>query len=129
MSSQSSRSPSDQHASESVIPFAPQAKDNSTKIDELDLTGRSILSLLSEAAGAAEETTRYAVEQAQKLSQQLQAAEKRNRELENVVRRYADRAERAEQWLRYIYDQIENRFIRQPQEKRQGISRTAGRGQ
>ena len=76
MSSQSSRSPSDQHASESVIPFAPQAKDNSTKIDELDLTGRSILSLLSEAAGAAEETTRYALEQAQKLSQQLQAAKK-----------------------------------------------------
>ena len=127
MSSQSS--PSDEYASESVVSFAPQAKDNSAKVDELDAAGRSILNLLSKAAGVAEENSRYALEQAQKLSRQLQAAETRITELENDVRYYADRAERAEQWFHKIYSEIEDRFIRQPQEKRQSAFRTAGRGQ
>ena len=124
MSSQSSRSRLD----ESVVPFAPQVKNNSAKVDELDAAGRSILNLLSKAAGVAEENSRYALEQAQKLSQQLQAAEIRITELENDVRYYADRADRAEQWLHKIYGEIEDRFIRQPQEKRQSVFHTAGRG-
>jgi len=125
MSSQSSRSRLD----ESVVPFAPQVKNNSAKVDELDAAGRSILNLLSKAAGVAEENSRYALEQAQKLSQQLQAAEIRITELENDVRYYADRADRAEQWLHKIYGEIEDRFIRQPQEKRQDGFRMPGRGQ
>jgi len=125
MSSQSSRSRLD----ESVVPFASQVKDNSAKVDELDAAGRSILNLLSKAAGVAEENSRYALEQAQKLSQQLQAAEIRLTELENDVRYYADRADRAEQWLHKIYGEIEDRFIRQPQVKRQGGFRMPGRGQ
>ena len=126
MSSQSS--PSDEYASESVVSFAPHAKDNSAKVDELDAAGRSILNLLSKAAGVAEENSRYALEQAQKLSRQLQAAEKRITELENGVRYYADRAERAEQWLHKIYSEIEDRFIRQPQEKRQSVFERLGAG-
>ena len=121
MSSQLSSGPS-------VVPFAPHAKDNSTKVDELDAAGRSILNLLSKAAGVAEENSRYALEQAQKLSQQLQAAEKRITELENAVRYYADRTDRAEQWLHKIYGEIEDQFIRRPQDKRQSLFRTGGRG-
>jgi hypothetical protein len=42
--------------------------------DQLDLAGQAILSLLEEAADAAEENNRRAVEAAQKLSTQLRAA-------------------------------------------------------
>jgi hypothetical protein len=48
---------------------------------QLDKAGQSILRLLHEAAGMAEQNSRHAVEAAQKLSHQLRAAQDRVNEL------------------------------------------------
>ena len=60
---------------------------------------------------------------AQKLSHQFRAAEDRIGELEAEVGLYREKAERAEQWLHKVYTEIEERLIRQPEEKRRRISR------
>jgi hypothetical protein len=81
--------------------------------DQLDKAGQSILRLLHEAAGMAEQNSRQAVEAAQKLSHQLRAAQDRIDELEAEIEAYRDRAERAEQWLHKVYTEIEERLLRQ----------------
>jgi len=69
----------------------------------------------------AEENSRHALDMAQKLSHQLRAAEDRMAELEAEVQLYRDKVDRAEQWLHKVYREIDERFIKRPQEK----SRTA----
>jgi hypothetical protein len=101
----------------SVIPFAPTDKGN----DQLDKAGQSILQLLHNAAGAAEENSRHTLGIAEKLSHQLSAAEQRITDLEAEVEGHRDRAERAEQWLHRVYTEIEDRFTRQAS----GRARTA----
>jgi chromosome segregation ATPase len=86
----------------------------SQRKDQLDLAGQAILNLLDKAAGAAEANTRRAVETVQELSGQLRAAENRIAELEAENQLYRDRLERAEEWLRRIYSEIQGRFIREP---------------
>jgi hypothetical protein len=99
-------------AVESVIPFAPAGKSAvANDADQLDLAGRTILSLLNKAAGAAEENSRQALNIAQKFSQQLRASEDRIAELEREVRHHQVRADRAEQWLHKIYTELEERFF------------------
>ncbi len=99
-------------AAESVIPFAPAGKSAvPNDADQLDLAGRTILSLLNKAAGAAEESSRQALNLAQKFSQQLRASENRIVELEREVRHHQDRADRAEQWMHRIYMELEERFF------------------
>jgi len=99
-------------AAESVIPFAPAGKSAvPNDADQLDLAGRTILSLLKKAAGAAEENSRQALNLAQKFSQQLRASEDRIAELEREVRHHQVRADRAEQWLHKIYTELEERFF------------------
>ena len=97
MGSQSSRGVSSaQYESESVIQFAPAAKGAApNKGDELDSAGRSILGLLHKAAGVAEANSHHALELAQKLSQELRAAEDRIAQLETDVRYYQERTDRA----------------------------------
>jgi hypothetical protein len=97
---------------ETVIPLVPgsQARDNN---DQLDQAGQSILRLLQRAAGVAEENSRHALDTAQKLSNQLRAAEDRVAELEGEVASYQDQIDRAGQWLHKIYTEIEDRFLRQ----------------
>jgi hypothetical protein len=80
------------------------------------------LKLLHKAAGVAEANSRHALDMAQKLSHQLRAAEDRIAELEAVIGIYRETAERAEQWLHRVYTEIEERLIRQPEEKRRRIS-------
>jgi len=107
---------------ETVIPFAPAAKQaGSNDADQLDAAGQTILRLLHKAAGVAEANSQHALEMAQKLSHQLRASEDRIAELEAEVRIYQDRTERAEQWLHKIYTDVEERFIRRPEEKRCSI--------
>ena len=65
----------------------------------------------NKAADAADENSRHALEMAQKLSDQLRAAEDRVAELEAEVAACQERAERAEQWLRRVYTEIENRLL------------------
>jgi hypothetical protein len=86
----------------------------SSKNDQLDVAGQTILGLLHKAASAAEANSRYAIETEQKLSEQLRAAENRIAELEAENQLYRDRSERAEEWLRRIYSEIQGRFIREP---------------
>ena len=123
MGSQSSRDGSDAVESETVVPFAPAARSAVLKeTDQLDAAGQTILRLLHKAAGVAEENTRYALDQAQKLSHQLRAAEDRIADLEAKVQTYRERAERAEEWFHKIYTEVEERFIRRPEEKRRSTN-------
>jgi hypothetical protein len=125
MGNQSSVGASGGYASEAVIPFAPVAKSAAPNdVDQLDTAGRTILSLLHKAAGVAEENSKHALDLAQKLSQQLKAAENRIAELETNVRYYQDRTERAEEWLHKIYSEIEEQFFR-PEGKHRGVDGSA----
>jgi hypothetical protein len=103
---------SNTYKSETVIPLAPNRADSSD-VDQLDVAGRSILSLLHKAAGAAEQNSKQALEMAQALSQQLQDAEQQIAELQANARYHEDRANRAEEWLHRIYTEIDARFVRQ----------------
>ena len=90
---------------------------------QLDSAGQAILQLLHKAAGTAEANSRKALETAQKLSSQLHAAQDRIAELEGEVQQYRERAARAEEWLRKISMEIEDRLINAPEEKRRQVSR------
>ncbi len=120
----------DAYQSESVIPFAPAAKNAPPpeSADQLDKAGQTILRLLHKAAGVAEANSQQALEMAQKLSHQLRAAEDRITELEAEVEIYRDNADRAEQWLHKVYTEIEDRFLRQADGRRGGTG-TPQRGQ
>ena len=116
------------YESDTVIPFAPGAKNAvSDDADQLDKAGETILKLLHKAAGVAEANSQHALELAQKLSHQLRASEDRIAELEAEVELYRDKADRAEQWLHKVYTEIEDRFIRRPEEKRRATFGPASR--
>jgi outer membrane PBP1 activator LpoA protein len=119
---------SDEYESESVIPFAPAAKNAATpdSADQLDNAGHTILRLLHKAAGVAEANSQHALEMAQKLSHQLRAAEARINELEAEIGIYQEEADRAEQWLDRGYTEIEDRFLRQDNGRRGVPQRTLG---
>ena len=93
--------------------------------DQLDSAGQAILKLLHKAAGAAEANSREALETAQKLSSQLRAAEDRIAELEAEVHHYREKSDRAEEWLRKISMEIEDRLMSEAREKRRQV---LGRG-
>jgi DNA repair exonuclease SbcCD ATPase subunit len=113
------------YEADSVIRFEPNAKSVSDNADQLDKAGQTILQLLHRAAGVAEDNSRHALEMAQKLSQQLRAAEEQIAELEAELDTYRDRADRAEQWLHRVYSEIEDRFLRQIDDRRGHGRRTA----
>lgn len=102
-----------------VIPFARAAQggrdDNNTQLDK---AGQTILQLLNKAADVAEQNSRHAIDTAQRLSHQLRAAEDRIAELEAEVEEYRQQAERAEQWLHKVYTEIEDRFLRRDDNRR-----------
>jgi molecular chaperone GrpE (heat shock protein) len=104
------------YETESVLPFAPNTKN--VPANDLDKAGQTILQLLHKAADVAEDNSRHALEMAQKLSHQLRTAEDRIAELEAEAETYQERAERAEQWLHKVYVEIENRFLRQSEDRR-----------
>jgi hypothetical protein len=122
------QSRSGEYESETVVAFSPGAKDATPDgVDQLDKAGQTILKLLHKAAGVAEENSRHALDIAQKLSHQLRAAEDRIAELEAEVELYRDTADRAEQWLHKVYTEIEERFIKRPQEKSRAVFASPGR--
>ena len=104
------------YETEFVLPFAPNTKN--VPANDLDKAGQTILQLLHKAADVAEDNSRHALEMAQKLSHQLRTAEDRIAELEAEAGTYQERAERAEQWLHKVYVEIENRFLRQSEDRR-----------
>jgi hypothetical protein len=96
-----------------VIPFARDRNSAAPGDDQLDKAGQTILQLVAQAAGVADENSRHALGMAQKLSDQLRAAEDRAAALEVELAAYQERAERAEQWLHRVYSEIEDRFLQQ----------------
>ena len=104
-----------------VIQFGQSAEDGRDEHNQLDEAGQTILGLLHKAADAADENSRHALETAQKLSDQLRAAEDRVAELEEEVSACRERAERAEQWLHRVYTEIENRLL-QPGDARRAMN-------
>jgi hypothetical protein len=112
---------------ESVIPFAPAVKSAAPdSADQLDKAGHTILRLLQKAAGVAEANSHHALEMAQKLSDQLRAAQNRIVELEAEVGIYQDKADRAEHWLHKVYTEIEDRFLRQDDKRRVAMESRSG---
>jgi molecular chaperone GrpE (heat shock protein) len=89
---------------------------------QLESAGHVIVQLLHKAAGAAEENSQRVLETAQELSTQLHAAQNRIAELEAEVQFYREKSERAQEWLRKISTEIEDRLINQPQEQRRQSS-------
>jgi hypothetical protein len=80
--------------------------------DPPDRTGQSILRLLQKAGDATNQDRRHASEMAQRLSQELCAAQDRIAQLEDDLAAHRDRAERAELWLDKIRTEIEQQFPR-----------------
>lgn len=95
----------------------------SSDTNQLDSAGQAILKLLHKAAGAAETNNRQALETARSLSSQLRAAEDRIAELGADIQHYREKSERAEEWLRNISAEIEDRLVDEPEEKRRQMSR------
>jgi hypothetical protein len=101
-----------------VVQFARPSQGERDDHSKLDKAGEAILRLLNKAAGVAEENSRLAMDIAQKFSDRLRAAEHRAAELEAQVAAHQERAEQAEQWLRRVYTEIEDRFLQQNDNRR-----------
>jgi hypothetical protein len=83
--------------------------------DALDQSGQAIVTLLQQAASLSNQQCECAMNMAHKLSIQLRAAEDRNRDLQAERDQLQDHAERAEEWLRRVYHEIEEKLIRSRQ--------------
>jgi hypothetical protein len=94
-----------------------------TQVSAVLLGTNAVTKLLHRAAGAAEANSRQALDTAQRLSGQLHAAQDRIAELEAELQLNRGRANRAEEWLSKISTEIEDRLIKQPEEKRREVSR------
>jgi hypothetical protein len=94
-----------------VIPYAPKASNAGTESDQLDRAGHAILGLVSRAADTTGADLRAAREAAEKLADQLRAANNQINELTANLRYYQDRTDRAEKWLYQISSEIEQRFF------------------
>jgi hypothetical protein len=101
-----------------VVPFARSRNGAPNAGDPLDKTGQTILQLVAQAAGIADQNSRRALDVTQKLSDQLQAAEDRVAVLETELNASRERADRAEQWLHRIYGEIEECFVQQGDSRR-----------
>ena len=100
--------------SEDVIPYAPSRKSVATPTDAgdpVESAGQTILGLLNQAAEAANANTKHALDVAQKISRELRVAKERIATLEADVRDYKERAESAEEWLKHIASEIEQKFL------------------
>jgi hypothetical protein len=103
-----------QSQSEKIVPFAPASREPDPNVmDTLDDAGRTVMGLLQHAATTAKENCGRALGVAHGLSLQLREAEDRISELEAEVEHFQERAVRAENWLRRISKEIENRFFEQ----------------
>ena len=94
-----------------AIPYAPIEKSTGSGADVVDQAGNAILGLVDRAADMAEADVQGAQEVAEKLADQLRAAQEQINNLEAKVRYYEDRTDRAEKWLHKISSKIEQRFF------------------
>src|SRR6516164_10184319 len=101
-----------------LIPYAPKEKSTGLEADVVDQAANAILGLVDRAADTAVADLQEAREFAEKLADQLRAAQDQLRaaqdrinNLEAKVRYYQDRTDRAEKWLHQISSKIEQRFF------------------
>jgi DNA repair exonuclease SbcCD ATPase subunit len=101
-----------------VITYAPEVGNASSEADLVDRAGNAILGLVNRAAGTAAADLQEAREVAERLALQLQASRDQVRAADDQinalkadVRRYQDRANRAETWLQQISSEIEQKFL------------------
>ena len=95
---------------EQVLKFAPKEK-SPNKVAQLDDAGQVIVAQIRQAADLAKEDCDRAMSLAHKLSMELRAAEDRTQQMAREVEHWRDRAARAEQWLRTIQQEIEEKLL------------------
>jgi len=98
-------------APEAAIPYARKSAARTDAGDSVEIAGQTIIELLNQAVEATDANTKHALDVAQKLSRQLRVAEERIMDLEADLKRYKDRAERAEKWLNFISSEIRQKFF------------------
>jgi DNA repair exonuclease SbcCD ATPase subunit len=95
---------------EQVLKFAPKEK-APNRVSQLDDAGQAIVAQIRQAADLAKEDCDRAMSLAHKLSLELRAAEERTQQMTTEVEHWRERATRAEQWLRTIQQEIEEKLI------------------
>jgi chromosome segregation ATPase len=95
---------------EQVLKFAPKEK-APNRIAQLDDAGQAIIAQIQTAADLAKEDCDRAMTLAHQLSMELRAAEDRTRQMAEEVEHWRERAARAEQWLRTIQHEIEEKLL------------------
>jgi chromosome segregation ATPase len=95
---------------EQVLKFAPKEK-APNRVAQLDDAGQAIVAQIRTAADLAKEDCDRAMSLAHKLSMQLRAAEERTHQMATEVEHWRERAARAEQWLRTIQQEIEEKLL------------------
>jgi hypothetical protein len=98
--------------------FAPKEQPREDPVDE---TGRALIGMLEHAASLANENYKGPTELANKIVRELRVAEGRIKELESVISHYQERAARAEEWLRRIEREIEDKLISPQAASRTGV--------
>jgi hypothetical protein len=95
---------------EQVLKFAPKEK-RQTDGNPLDDAGQAIVAQIRTAADLANQDCDRAMSLAHKLSMELRVAEDRTHQLLEEVELWRNRAARAEEWLRTIQNEIEEKLI------------------
>ena len=95
---------------EQVLKFAPKEK-APNRVAQLDDAGQAIVAQIRTAADLANQDCDRAMSLAHKLSMELRAAEDRAHQLQAEVELWRNRAARAEEWLRTIQKEIEDKLI------------------
>ena len=95
---------------EQALKFAPKEKAHANG-SPLDEAGKAIVTQIQRAADLASADCDRAMSLAHKLSMELRASEDRMHQLQAEVELWRDRAARAEQWLRIIQKEIEEKLI------------------
>jgi hypothetical protein len=96
---------------EQVVQFAPKERPPRNAGDTLEQAGEATIALLQQAANLSNERCDRAMDLGHQLSLKLRAAEDRIRHLQAERDQFQDRAERAEEWLRRIYHEVEEKLI------------------
>jgi hypothetical protein len=89
----------------------------------VDQSGSAIIGLLHQASDAAKADFEHATQTAHQLAMQLRAAEDRAQKLQEQVKQAEQHALHAENWLLRIHDEIEDKFLRNRQERERLESR------
>jgi CII-binding regulator of phage lambda lysogenization HflD len=115
------REMSDQTKSETENPSTAETVTGEGEA-QVDLAAEGVLNMLQRATELAGGNSRYAVDLAKRMSDQLWAAQKRVAELqarvselEADVQLYRDKSDRAEAWLGKISSEIQERVLGSPQ--------------